>query len=46
MQELIYRAGWLIEHGRRFILGLGGNDRSACAFMPLHLEQVCRAETA
>jgi len=46
MQELIYRAGRLIEHGRRFILGLGANDRSACAFMRLHREHVCRAETA
>jgi hypothetical protein len=26
MQELVYRAGRLIEHGRRLILGLGAND--------------------
>jgi len=33
MQELIYRAGRLIETGRRIILGLGANDRAAKAFM-------------
>jgi hypothetical protein len=38
MQELIYRAGRLIEHGRRIILGLGANDRSARAFQRLHGE--------
>ena len=38
MQELIYRAGRLIEHGRRVILGLGANDRSANAFQRLHGE--------
>ncbi len=38
MQELIYRAGRLIEHGRRVILGLGANDRSAKAFQRLHAE--------
>ena len=38
MQELIYRAGRLIEHGRRVILGLGANDRSAKAFQRLHGE--------
>ena len=38
MQELIYRAGRLIEHGRRMILGLGANDRSAKAFARLHGE--------
>ena len=38
MQELIYRAGRLIEHGRRIILGLGANDRSAKAFQRLHGE--------
>lgn len=38
MQELIYRAGRLIEHGRRLILGLGANDRSATAFARLHGE--------
>lgn len=36
MQELIYRAGRLIEHGRRVILGLGANDRSAVAFERLY----------
>jgi Transposase DDE domain group 1 len=38
MQELIYRAGRLIEHGRRVILGLGANDRSAKSFQRLHGE--------
>ena len=38
MQELIYRAGRLIEHGRRVILGLGANDRAAKAFARLHGE--------
>lgn len=38
MQELIYRAGRLIDHGRRCILGLGANDRSAGVFMRLHGE--------
>jgi transposase len=38
MQELIYRACRLIEHGRRIILGLGANDRSARAFQRLHGE--------
>lgn len=38
MQELIYRAGRLIEHGRRLILGLGANDRTAKAFARLHGE--------
>ena len=36
IQELIYRAARLIEHGRRRILGLGANDRSAQAFGRLH----------
>ena len=36
MQELIYRAARLIDHGRRRILGLGANDRSAQAFARLH----------
>ena len=36
LQELIYRAGRLIEHGRRLILGLGANDRAAVAFKRLH----------
>jgi Transposase DDE domain group 1 len=36
MQELIYRAGRLIEHGRRLILGLGANDRAATVFMRLY----------
>ena len=38
MQELIYRAGRLIEHGRRLILGMGANDRAAKAFARLHGE--------
>lgn len=38
MQELIYRAGRLIETGRRIILGLGANDRAANAFARLHGE--------
>ncbi len=38
MQELIYRAARLIETGRRLILGLGANDRSAKAFERLHGE--------
>ena len=38
MQELIYRAGRLIEHGRQLVLGLGANDRAATAFMRLHDE--------
>lgn len=38
MQELIYRAGRLIEHGRRIILGLGANDRAAKAFQRLNAE--------
>jgi hypothetical protein len=38
MQELIYRAGRLIEHGRRLILGLGANDRAAEAFARLNRE--------
>ena len=38
MQELIYRAGRLIAHGRRLILGLGANDRAAKAFVRLHGE--------
>ena len=33
MQELIYRAGRLIESGRRIILGLGANDRAASSFI-------------
>lgn len=36
IQELIYRAARLIDHGRRRILGLGANDRSAPAFARLH----------
>ena len=36
MQELIYRAGRLIAHGRRLILGLGANDRAAGVFTRLH----------
>jgi hypothetical protein len=38
MQELIYRAGRLIEHGRQLVLGLGGSDRSAAVFMRLHAQ--------
>lgn len=38
MQELIYRAGRLIEHGRQLVLGLGGNDRAAAVFMRLHAQ--------
>ncbi len=38
MQELIYRAGRIIETGRRLILGLGANDRGAQAFARLHAE--------
>lgn len=38
MQELVYRAGRLIEHGRRLILGLGANDRAAKAFTRVHGE--------
>lgn len=35
MQELIYRAGRLIAHGRKLVLGLGANDRAAKAFARL-----------
>jgi hypothetical protein len=38
MQELIYRAGRLIEHGRQMVLGLGANDRAASVFMRLHAQ--------
>jgi hypothetical protein len=38
IQELIYRAGRLIETGRRLILGLGANDRAAKAFGRLNAE--------
>ena len=38
MQELVYRAGRLIGHGRQLILGLGAHDRSAPAFMRLHAQ--------
>ena len=38
IQELIYRAGRLIASGRKLILGLGANDRSAKAFTRLHGE--------
>ena len=37
MQELVYRAGRLIESGRQLILGLGANDRSAPVFKQMHL---------
>ena len=36
IQELIYRAGRLIQSGRRLILGLGANDRAAKVFMQMH----------
>ena len=36
LQELIYKAGRLIEHGRQLILGLGANDRAAAAFVRMH----------
>jgi len=36
MQELIYRAGRLIEHARQVVLGLGANDRAAKVFASLH----------
>lgn len=36
IQELIYRAGRLIAHGRRIVLGLGANDRAAAVFMRMH----------
>ena len=38
IQELIYRAGGLIQTGRRVILGLGAHDRAAQAFMRLHAQ--------
>ena len=38
MQELIYRAGRLIEHGRQMVLGLGANVRAAAVFMRLHAQ--------
>ena len=38
MQELIYRAGRLIEHGRQMVLGLGASDRAAGVFMRLHAQ--------
>ncbi len=38
MQELIYRAGRLIEHGRQLILGLGANDRASNVFKRLHMQ--------
>ena len=38
MQELIYRAGRLIQTGRRVVLGLGANDRAAKAFARVHGE--------
>lgn len=38
MQELIYKAGRIIEHGRKLILGLGRNDRGAQAFKRLNGE--------
>jgi hypothetical protein len=38
MQELVYRAARLIEHGRQLILGLGANDRAAKAFARVHAD--------
>ena len=38
IQELIYRAGRLIQTGRRVILGLGAHDRAAQAFKRLHAQ--------
>jgi hypothetical protein len=38
MQELIYRAGRLINTGRYLILGLGANDKAATAFTRLHAQ--------
>jgi hypothetical protein len=38
MQELIYHAARLIEHGRRIILGLGSNDRAATVFTRMHAQ--------
>ena len=38
MQELIYRAGRIIETDRKLILGLGDNDRAATAFRRLNGE--------
>lgn len=38
MQELVYRAGRLINSGRQLILGLGANDRAAEAFIRLHTQ--------
>ena len=38
MQELIYRAGRLFEHGRQLILGLGANDRAAGVFIRMNAQ--------
>ena len=38
MQELVYRAGRIITRGRQMILGPGATDRSAAAFMRLHVQ--------
>lgn len=40
IQELICRAARLIEHGRRLVLGLGANDRSANAFARMQADLV------
>ena len=45
IQELIYRAGRLIEHGRSVILGLGANDKAAKVFTRMH-EDLWRAGKA
>jgi hypothetical protein len=36
MQELVYRAGRIINRGRQLIVGLGARDRAAKAFMRAH----------
>lgn len=38
VQDLIYHAGRLIDHGRQMVLGLGANDRAAAVFMRLHAQ--------
>ena len=40
IQELICRAARLIENGRRLVLGLGANDRSANAFARMQADLV------
>ena len=36
MQELVYKAGPQVEHGRQLLLALGANDRGAQVFMRMH----------